>query len=226
VDAEIGQITLASVLLAMVGGSFLIRFNQAIAGRLAGAGSKEDPAALTPLSDKSEKTVLIAGYGRVGHTIAVLLHNSGVPFIAFDADPRRVEQGRADGYQVLYGDVSDPGLLLSVQVERMALVIITVGDPVIALRVVSLLRDRCPQVPVIARARDLKASGELTEAGAAHAHPELIEASLRLGATALRMLRMPSEDVDLILQGIRDWDYLEVLEPETAPAGEDLPRGS
>jgi CPA2 family monovalent cation:H+ antiporter-2 len=212
VDSQTGQIALASVLLAMVGGSFLIRFNQPLATLLTGSGSRESPVALAPLADAYEKTVLIAGYGRVGHTVAVLLQNSGVPFIAFDSDPQRVAQGRADGHQVLYGDVSDPGLLATVQPERMALVIVTVGDPAIALRTVTVLRNRCPQVPIIARARDLRASAELTEAGAAHAHPELIEASLRLGATALRMLRMPSQDVDLVLQGIRDWDYQEVLE--------------
>ncbi|MDZ4728488.1 MAG: cation:proton antiporter [Xanthomonadales bacterium] len=223
IDGQTGQVALASVLLAMVGGSFLIRFNQAIAARLAGSQKGEDPGALMRLSNAAENTVFIAGYGRFGHTIAVLLHNSGVPFIAFDVDPKRVTQGRIDGHQVLYGDVSDPGLLASVQINRMALVIVTVGNPVVALRAVTFLRNHYPQVPIIARARDLKASADLTEAGATHAYPELIEASLRLGATALRMLDMPSQDVDLILQGIRDWDYQEVLEETTAGEADNRP---
>jgi CPA2 family monovalent cation:H+ antiporter-2 len=52
----------------------------------------------------------------------------------------------------------------------------------------------------------------LIEAGAVHAYPEAIESSLRLGATALRMLRIPTVDIDQMLQDIRDWDYQPVIE--------------
>jgi monovalent cation:H+ antiporter-2, CPA2 family len=65
---------------------------------------------------------------------------------------------------------------------------------------------------VIARAHDLEASSVLINAGAIHAYPEAIEASLRLGATALRLLNIPTADIDLMLQDIRDWDYQPVIE--------------
>lgn len=223
IDGQTGQVALASVLLAMVGGSVLIRFNQAIAKRLTGSHKGEDPQALMRLSGAEQETVLIVGYGRVGHTIAVLLNNSSVPFIAFDIDPARVELGRIDGHTVLFGDASDPDFLASVRPNRMSLVIVTVGDPEITMRAVTFLRNHCPQVPIIARARDLIASAELTEAGATHAYPELIEASLHLGATALQMLRVSSQDVDLILQNIRDWDYQAILEENTEAEADQPP---
>jgi len=65
---------------------------------------------------------------------------------------------------------------------------------------------------VIARARDLVTSSALIEAGAMHAYPEAIESSLRLGATALRILRVPTADIDRMLQDIRDLDYQAVIE--------------
>jgi CPA2 family monovalent cation:H+ antiporter-2 len=217
IDAEVGQIALAAVLFSMIAGALLIRFNQVIASRLTQSKHGEAAGALETLLDAPEQQVVIGGYGRVGHTIAVLLHTSGVPCVVFDTDPRRVAQGRADGHQVLYGDISDPDLLAAIHVERAALVVITVDRPATALRTVSFVRNRCPQVPIIARARDLEASSILVEAGATHAYPEAIEASLRLGATALRMLRVPTNDIDLILQGVRDWDYQPVLEEEPRP---------
>ena len=91
-------------------------------------------------------------------------------------------------------------------------------DPLAGLRAVASLRQHCPQLPVIARARDLQASSALITAGAIHAYPETIESSLRLGATALRMLRIPTVDIDLMLQDIRDWDYQPVIE---TPAKEE-----
>ena len=110
--------------------------------------------------------------------------------------------------------ISDPGLLTAIHVERASLVVITTDQSDTALRAVSFLRDLCPQVPVIARARDLEVSARLLDAGATHAYPEAIEASLRLGATALQILHVPTDDIDLLVQGVRDWGYKPVLEEE------------
>ncbi len=213
IDMRLGQIALASVLLSMVAGAVLIRFNGTIAARLAGT-PRAEASAIPALLDAPEQQVVIGGYGRVGHTIAVLLHSSGVPFVAFDTDPKRVAQGRSDGHPVSYGDISDPGLLSAIHVERASLVVITVDGFATALNTISYLRRTCPQVPVIARARDLETSARLLEAGAIHAYPETIEASLRLGATALQILHVPSDDIDQVIQGVRDCGYKPVLEDE------------
>ncbi len=217
IDPQTGQIVLNAVLFSLVGGVLLIRYNQAIGARLTG------PAARTPpltdlLAGLPPPQVLIGGYGRVGHAIAVLLKSSGVDFVAFDTDPKRVRQGQADGHAVLYGDIADPELLTAARAEQASLAIVTVDAHAVALRTVAALRQHCPQVPVIARARDLEASSALIDAGAIHAYPETIEASLRLGATALRMLQIPTADIDLMLKDIRDWDYQPVIE---TPVKED-----
>ncbi len=211
VDSALGQIVLNAVLFSMILGVFLIRFNQAIAVRLVASKVETVPSA-EQFAGLPAPQVLIGGYGRVGHTIAVLLKSSGVDFVAFDTDQKRVQQGQADGYSVLYGDITDFELLVAARVELASLVIVTVDSHDIALRAVAALRQHCPQVPVIARARDLKASSALIEAGAIHAYPEAIESSLRLGALALRMLRVSTLDIDQMLQDIRDWDYLPVIE--------------
>jgi len=215
-DERLGQVIITSVLLSLIMGAVLIRFNGAITARLtAGAPSRATPEELL---GAAEQQVVIGGYGRVGHTIAVLLQSSGIPFVVFDADARRVAQGRADGHPVLYGDIADPELLAAIHVERAALVVITIDHAAMALRTVKYLRKHCPQVPVIARARDLQASSQLMDAGATHAYPEAIEASLRLGATALQILQVPAADIDLVMQGVRDLDYQPVLE-ELKPRG-------
>ncbi|MBF0256333.1 MAG: cation:proton antiporter [Gammaproteobacteria bacterium] len=214
IDSQLGQIAISSVLIAMVAGAVLIHFNGAIAARLVPAQplNETQQGSTTELPEADERPVVIGGYGRVGHTIAVLLHANGVPFVAFDTDPKRVAQGRADGYPVLYGDITDPSLLSAIHVERASLVVISLGIPACALRSLEHLRRLCPQVPVIARAQDLETSTQLLNAGAVHAYPETIEASLRLGATALKILQVPSESIDDAIQGVRDWGYQPVLE--------------
>lgn len=153
------------------------------------------------------KRVIIGGYGRVGHTVAVLLHNSGVPLVIFDTHPDRVAQGKKDGFPVYYGDISQPDLLDAADVGRASLVVLTIDDSRTSLRVVSHLRNTYPNLPVIARARDLEACGHLVNAGASHAFPEILESSLRLGAIALQMLDVPRDNVDMLLQGARKDNY-------------------
>lgn len=215
IDAELGQIAMTSVLLSMIAGAILIRFNHTIATWLAGAPRSAGQSIPDELSGAPDSQVVIGGYGRVGHTIAVLLKSSKIPFVVFETDARRVAQGRANGHSVHYGDISDPELLTAIHVERASLVVITIDQADKALRAVSHLRKACPQVPVIARARDLESSSQLLDAGATYAYPEAIEASLRLGVTAMQILRIPYDDIDLLVQGVRDWDYKPVLEKET-----------
>ena len=210
------QAVLTAVLLSMVLAPFLIRYNRTIA--LWVSGRKEeadrpvlpavDPAVVTALKDH----VIICGYGRVGHAVAALLANKGVPFVAYDGDLARVAQGRAVGHLVLYGDVSDPGLFAAGHAERAALVVVTINHTATAVRIVSLLRSEYPHLPIIARAWDLEGSSRLLDAGATEAYPEAIEASLRLGAAALEMIGASPEHVDRLVQSVRDVDYEPVRE--------------
>ena len=210
------QAVLTAVLLSMVLAPFLIRYNRTIA--LWVSGRKEeadrpvlpavDPAVVTALKDH----VIICGYGRVGHAVAALLANKGVPFVAYDGDLARVAQGRAVGHLVLYGDVSDPGLFAAGHAERAALVVVTINHTATAVRIVSLLRSEYPHLPIIARAWDLEGSSRLLDAGATEAYPEAIEASLRLGAAALQMIGASPEHVDRLVQSVRDVDYEPVRE--------------
>ena len=84
---------------------------------------------------------------------------------------------------------------------------LTVNHGPTALLAISHLRNIYPQVPIIARARDLEECARLLEAGATQAFPEALEASLRLGAEALQMVGTPSRNAELLLQGVRDKGY-------------------
>jgi CPA2 family monovalent cation:H+ antiporter-2 len=213
IDGQLGQILITSVLLSMVAGAALIRFNGAIATWMVGKQPSE-VLDLPELLDNTEKQVVIGGYGRVGHTVAVILHSRGIPFVAIDSDPKRVKQGMADGHRVSLGDISDPELLSVIHLDRASLIVITIDNSATALNAVAFLGKTYPQIPVIARARDLQMSASLIKAGARHAYPETIEASLRLGEEALHLLDVPSNEVETLIQDMRDSGYKPVLKDE------------
>ncbi|MBX3707782.1 MAG: cation:proton antiporter [Pseudomonadales bacterium] len=217
IDGVLGQILISSVLLAMVLGAVLIRFNGAIAARLAGRRARAAHDTGADLVEVPAEHVVIGGYGRVGHTIAVLLQARGVPFIAFDSDPERIAQARADGHPVAYGDFADPELLASIRLDQAALVVVTLNQTETALAAVAYLARHYPGLPVVARARDLESSARLLEAGASHAHPDAIEASLHLGALALEVLAVPADEVGVLVQGVRETNYRTLREADVTP---------
>ncbi len=186
-------------LLIKLGNSLAVRLEHA--GPAVGADEIGAPTLTTP------GQVVIGGYGRVGHSVAVLLHQSGVPVLVFDKDPERVAQGRADGLPVYFGDISDPHLLVASRIEQAALVVLAVDHPRTALRAMTHLRNACPELRVIARAKDLEGVGHLLGAGATRAFPEILESSLRLGAEALQILGIGGDDVDRLLEGVRSTRY-------------------
>lgn len=195
----------------------LVRVGDIIATRLEKRALKSDDLYVPLEGDSQTKPVIIGGYGRVGHAIAMLLHTSHIPFIAFDTNPSHVAQGRKDGLPVYFGDIGDPELLSTAHIEQAALVVLTIDHGPTAERAVMHIRNSFPNVPVISRARDLEACGRLIEAGATYAYPEAVESSLRLGGLALEMVNVPKENVDLLVQGVRSDNYQLIADDEGAP---------
>jgi len=201
-------ISLISIIsVTMLVTPLLVRFGDRIARLSEESRSKAEGYQQAGEEIQGKGRVIIGGYGRVGHTVAVLLQSSGVPFLVFETDMNRVKAGKADGHPVYYGDIGDPELLMAADVQHAALVVLTIDHGASTLRAVTHLRDGYPNLPIIARARDLKAVGELMEAGVSFAFPDAIESSLRLAANALHIIGVPTEDVDQLLEDVRKEDY-------------------
>lgn len=211
ISDDIFALGVAVISTSMLLTPLLIKVGNALATRF--EPEEAAPAGVSvgiPEAAPSGRQVIIAGYGRVGHSVAVLLHQSGVPVLIVDKDPARVEQGRADGLPVYFGDISDPHLLEAIHMEQAALVVLAVDHPRTALRAMTHLRNAYPDLPVIARGKDLEGVGHLLAAGATRAFPEILESSLRLGAEALQILGVAGDDVDRLVEGVRSTRY-EVL---------------
>ena len=212
IDDATFVIAVSVISVSMLLTPLLVRIGDVAARRLEHRTAAPPTFEYPDTGDGPTKRVVIAGYGRVGHTVATLLEANDIPFIAFDTNPAHVERGEQDGRAVYFGDIGDVELLEAAQVDKAALVILTIDHGPTALRAVSHIRTAYPKVPVIARARDLEACGSLLRAGATLAYPEAIESSLRLGAEALQMLGISTGEVDSLLQGVRSEGYAQVVE--------------
>ncbi len=162
--------------------------------------------------------VVIAGYGRVGHTIGTILESSGIPYIAFETDAALVDQWRTEGHPVYFGDICDAELFASAALHSVEVVILTMPDMKASVLAATLIRTHHPEMNIVARSRDLVTCDALHRAGVRYTFPETLEASLRLAAQSLEALGITTNETDTLLHGVRSSDYEMVRTgPEALP---------
>jgi CPA2 family monovalent cation:H+ antiporter-2 len=144
-----------------------------------------DPALLAAPPDDATARVVIAGFGRVGATVASLLEAHGVPYVGVDRDTDRVAAQRKLHRLVYWGDITQPELLRRLHVDTARALVVTMSDHAAADRLVALARAQRPDLLIVVRARDAGHAAHLYGIGATDAVPETIEASLQLSEAVL-----------------------------------------
>ncbi|MEQ8398194.1 monovalent cation:proton antiporter-2 (CPA2) family protein [Thalassobaculum sp.] len=176
-------------------------------------------------STEWEDHVIIAGFGRVGRTVARLLDAKLVPYVALDTDAQRVRDGRRAGQPVFYGDASRQEVLRRLGGERARAVVVTLTTSGLAVdRTVTYLHARFPELPIYARARDAVHARRLEELGAEGTVLETLEASLQLGGEVLRRSGTDWQDIEELIRQLRFVDG--IAEPIGIRPGSDTEKSA
>jgi len=152
-------------------------------GRL--AGRRADTAVTDEMRGDAAGRTVIFGFGRIGRMVADMLTVHGRPYLAVESDIDAVLAVREDGYSILFGDVGRGELLDKLQLGHAQALVLTMDDPVLVARVARRVRGWCPDLPIVARARDGVHAAQLYKAGVTDAVPETVEASLQLSEAVL-----------------------------------------
>ncbi|MCH8202882.1 MAG: cation:proton antiporter [Proteobacteria bacterium] len=176
------------------------------------------------ISDDLEDHLVIAGFGRVGQTVASVLSAGGIPFVALDLDPDRVSKCRRIGLPVFFGDAGQIEVLKAAGANRAKGAVITIDQPATASRLVAALKEYAPDLEIFVRARDLSHSRQLEIAGATAVVPETIEASLQLGGIVMNAMGITPDEVAAIIDDLRQDDYEKLR--EIVPEHKDNKEGS
>ncbi len=201
---------LASMVLSMLATPLLVMASERIVMRLAASDWLMQSLALTTIAKRSfhaEAHVIICGYGRSGQSLARLLEQENIPYMALDLDPDRVRQAAAAGQSVVFGDAARLPSLMAAGLARASAVVVSYHDTPSALRILRLTHEHAPRVPVIVRTIDDSDLERLREAGATEVVPEAIEGSLMLAAQALALVGVPMRRIVRITRDARDRRY-------------------
>jgi CPA2 family monovalent cation:H+ antiporter-2 len=164
-----------------------------------------------PEAESESGHVVIAGFGRVGQTLADLLASQEIAHVAVEADAKAVKALRAEGRPVHFGDASNRQVLQSVGAGAAAAIVVTINDAEGAERIVSEARRAWPHIPIYARARDAEHARRLHAVGAALASPDSIEAALQLGEALLNGIGVPDELARRIIDDRREAEVARAL---------------
>jgi CPA2 family monovalent cation:H+ antiporter-2 len=156
---------------------------------------------------KTKKHVIIAGFGRSGQSLAHLLSEEKIDYHALDLDPDRVAEAQTAGANVSYGDAGRRESLTAAGINRAAALVITYTSTPSALKILHLVHELNPSLPVVVRSHDDTDLEKLRAAGATEVVPDLMEGSLMLASHALVLLGVPLRRVVHTVQAARDARY-------------------
>ncbi|CAH0353021.1 YbaL family putative K(+) efflux transporter [Aquabacterium sp. CECT 9606] len=126
---------------------------------------RDDPLAELPMSvPQSVLTgqVVLVGHGRVGSRIAQALIDRNLPFVVAEENREVVEQLRANNIPAVWGNASDPSVLIQAHVARAGMLVIATPDSFNVRKMVEIARTLNPAIEVVVRTHN-EAEGRLLE---------------------------------------------------------------
>jgi len=198
ISGDIFQIILSVCLISMLIAPLLIPLNGRIARWISKGYTKKSETLVKQIEgvghDYSDH-VILCGYGRSGQYLGRFLKEENINFIAIDMDLNRVSDASTAGENVMYGDASRRTVLRAAGIERAKAIIVAYADDRSTEKVLNVIRETYPILPVIVRTADESSVEKLQNAGATDVVPEVQEGSLMLASHALVLLGIPLSNV-------------------------------
>jgi glutathione-regulated potassium-efflux system ancillary protein KefC len=182
--AETASILVVVVALSMVATPLLLMlYDRVLAPRWRRADRRPDDA-IEPEDDH----VIIAGFGRFGQIVGRLLYANGVRLTVLDHDPDQIETLRRFGFKVFYGDATRTDLLRAAGANKARALVLAIDDIDDSLQLVDAVQADFPDLPILARARNVTHYYQLLDRGVTIIERETFESALMLGQHVLHHL--------------------------------------
>jgi len=210
ISGDLLQIILSVCLISMLFASFIIPFNGRIARYLSKEYLRNSEKLVNKIEASSESFsghVILCGYGRSGQYLGRFLKEENISFIAIDMDLNRVNDAANAGEKVMYGDASRRVVLRAAGIERAKALVIAYSDDRSSAKVLNVIRETYPDLPVVVRTSDDSSIQQLQDAGATDVVPEVLEGSLMLASHALVLLDIPLTRVIRKIRSFRNERY-------------------
>jgi CPA2 family monovalent cation:H+ antiporter-2 len=195
-SSDTSAITISVVVISLIMTPLLVQ----LAGRL-GESLKPVTAPWWPRSLLQPKTVarpraetrryvILAGYGPVARHVGERLDELKIDYTIIELNPQTVRDQARLGRNIVFGDVSNPEVWESAEVDRADAVVLTVPDEDAVLKACATIRNRKSEVYIAARTATASRQDAVTRSGA----NEVIADELASAEAMLRSLTTRLQD--------------------------------
>lgn len=181
---ETGSMLVAVVALSMVTTPLLLLLHDKLLEPRYRGQNRREPDAI----EDNEGHVIIAGFGRFGQIIGRLLIANRIRLTVLDHDPDQIELLRRFGLKVFYGDATRVDLLHAAGAAKARALVLAIDDIDDSLALADAVREHFPDLPILARARNVTHYYQLMDRGITVIERETFEAALQLGRRVLCQL--------------------------------------
>jgi hypothetical protein len=166
---DIVDLIVSVIIVLMLVTPYLIANADAMTERLLTLIFRKRPLAASPFpSGKAElvNRVLVVGLGPAGRQVVQTLVAQRLEPVIIDVNPKSREYARQQSLHLHLGDAAQEEILMHAGLSEVCMVVVTIPDPRAAVRIVEMIRQLRPHVPIAARCRYNRHVADLKGAGA------------------------------------------------------------
>ena len=212
-DAQTSQILTLVIALSMVFTPFVVKISNTLLLKFYIPELIDDHHG--EFIEDSKGHVILAGFGRVGARIGAILNAADVNYIAIDLDQKRIKSARAQGFPVFFGDACNVKVLRSAGADRAKMIVIALDNPKNIDRMIPLIRQHYPNMPIHTRAIDRQHCADLISQGVSTTISETLEISLRLTEEVLLGSGINETAIENVIKEFKDEYYQDVVQKMT-----------
>jgi CPA2 family monovalent cation:H+ antiporter-2 len=128
--------------------------------------ARDDPLAELPLTTDQKylaRQVVLVGHGRVGRKLAEALAAHGIPYVVAEQNREIVAALRAAGVPAVFGDASEPEVLVQAHVSRARMLVIATPDTLDVRKMAANARLLNPGIEIVVRSHNEDEARRLEE---------------------------------------------------------------
>ncbi|MBQ7501358.1 cation:proton antiporter [bacterium] len=165
---------------------------------------------ITVEKSEMENHIVIIGYGRMGSFIAKAMP-ADKRVLVIEAHPARVRAAKTDGFEVIGGDASSKILLKAANLEKAAIAVMTIPDPLVSTLTQEMIHSLNPNLRVLARATSIEHMQKMIAKGCSEAMVPEFEASLSILRDMSNILSLKNLSIEQYVSEVRSKQYGPLL---------------
>lgn len=153
------------------------------------------------------KHLVVIGKDSRSLNLSVMAKYMKLPYISIVFDPATVKKMQEKGEMALYGDASNEPILTKAHVQTAEVVVISIGNTIVALNILQKVRNLNKSAHVIVRTKHVSEIEEFYKLGANQVIPEEFETAIDLFEKVLTKFLLPQRLIHQTIGKLRNDHY-------------------